>query len=216
MRQFNYPKALSFFLMLTGMAFCSANLYGQRQTREGYTSIFNGVNLDGWTIHGTEKWYIDSTELVCESRPEGKHGYLSTNKNYKNFTLLLQFKQELDGYSGVFFHSSIKGTTISGWQAEIAPPGQHTGGVYESYGRGWLALPKPENESYLKAEQWNDYHIRVINDEVWTWINGHELVHFKDEKIGRSDGFIALQIRDMPQGGSIRLRWRNILIREEK
>ena len=33
------------------------------------SKIFNGKNLDGWTIHGTEKWYVDKGELVCESGP---------------------------------------------------------------------------------------------------------------------------------------------------
>ena len=23
-------------------------------------SLFNGKNLDGWTIYGTEKWYVDN------------------------------------------------------------------------------------------------------------------------------------------------------------
>jgi len=22
--------------------------------------LFNGKNLDGWTVHGTEKWYVES------------------------------------------------------------------------------------------------------------------------------------------------------------
>ena len=50
-------------------------------------SLFNGKNLDGWTINGTEKWYVDKGELVCESGPDKQYGYLSTNKSYKNFIL---------------------------------------------------------------------------------------------------------------------------------
>ena len=60
--------------------------------------------------------------------------------NIKILKLTMDFKQEANGNSGVFFHSSIDGTTISGWQAEVAPPGLHTGGIYESYGRGWLII----------------------------------------------------------------------------
>jgi len=39
---------------------------------------------------------------------------------HKNFILTLQFKQEANGNSGVFFRSQIpEGVKISGWQAEV-------------------------------------------------------------------------------------------------
>ena len=28
-------------------------------------SIFNGVNLDGWKVYGTELWYVKDSELIC-------------------------------------------------------------------------------------------------------------------------------------------------------
>lgn len=177
-------------------------------------SIFNGRDLTGWTINGTEKWYVDSShEMVCESGPDKQYGYLSTKKDYKNFILTLDFKQEANGNSGVFFRSSIEGVKISGWQVEVAPTNMHTGGIYESYGRGWLIQPKPEDEAQLKQGEWNTMKIQVINDEVTTWLNGHQMVYFKDEKIGKGEGFIALQIHD---GGGIKVRWKNIKITELK
>ena len=99
-------------------------------------SLFNGKNLDGWAIYGTEKWYVENGELVCESGPDEKYGYLGTDAVFTDFDLTLEFLQEADGNSGVFFRSSVEGTTVSGWQAEVAPAGFHTGGIYESYGRG--------------------------------------------------------------------------------
>ena len=69
--------------------------------------IFNGKDFTGWTIHGTEKWYVEHSELICESGPDKQYGYLSTSKNYKNFILALEFKQEANGNSGVFFRSQI-------------------------------------------------------------------------------------------------------------
>ena len=173
--------------------------------------MFNGKNLKGWTIHGTEKWYVENRELICESGPDKDYGYLSTDKSYKNFELTLKFKQEANGNSGVFIRSSIEGVKISGWQVEVAPTGNHTGGIYESYGRGWLIQPKPEDEKILKTGEWNDMKIRVVNDEVTTWLNGQQIVTLKDEKIGAGTGFIALQIHD---GGGIRVRWKKIKINE--
>lgn len=179
----------------------------------GFKKIFNGKDLTGWTIHGTEKWYVENGELVCESGPDKQYGYLSTDKNYKNFILELKFKLEANGNSGVFLRSGIEGTKISGWQVEVAPPDHHTGGIYESYGRGWLIQPTAEGEKALKADDWNSMKIQAINDEITTWLNGKQMVSLKDEKIGRGKGFIALQIHD---GGGIKVRWKSIRIKELK
>ncbi len=176
-------------------------------------SIFNGKDLTGWTNNGTEKWYVDNKELVCESGPDKQYGYLSTTKNYKNFELTLQFKQEANGNSGVFIRSTIDGTKISGWQVEVAPENLHTGGIYESYGRGWLIQPKPEDEKWLQMGKWNAMKILVNGDEITSWLNGHKMVYLKDEKIGKGEGFIALQIHD---GGGIKVKWKNIRIKELK
>ena len=174
-------------------------------------SLFNGKDLSGWKIHGTEKWFVENGNLVCESGPDKQYGYLSTDKTYKNFELTLEFKQEANGNSGVFFRSSIDGVKISGWQCEVAPVNHHTGGIYESYGRGWLIQPDSTKEKYLKTGKWNKLKLKVIGDEVTTWLNGHQMIYIKDEKIGAGNGFIALQIHD---GGGIKVRWKKIMIKE--
>ena len=197
---------MKYLLILYSLFFLSAG-----NLTPGYKKIFNGKDFTSWTIHGTEKWYVENGELVCESGPDKQYGYLSTSKYYKNFILTLKFKQEANGNSGVFFRSTIDGVKISGWQAEVAPLNQHTGGIYESYGRGWLIQPNPLHEKYLKEGQWNDYKSEVTGDEVTTWLNGHTMVNLKDEKIGQGKGFIALQIHD---GGGIKVRWKNIRIKE--
>jgi hypothetical protein len=173
------------------------------------TSIFNGKDLSGWTIYGTEKWYVEDGLLVCESGPDQEYGYLGTEKEYSDFELTLEFKQGADGNSGVFFRSSIDGTKITGWQAEVAPPGSNTGGIYESYGRGWLIKPDPEKDKFLKFGEWNTMKVRVAGDLVETWLNGNKMITFEDEKIGKAKGIIALQIHS---GGGIKVQWRNLNI----
>jgi hypothetical protein len=173
--------------------------------------LFNGKNISGWQIHGTEKWYVENGELICESGPDKEYGYLSTLKSYKDFVLKLEFKQEANGNSGVFFRSSVNGTIIKGWQVEVAPIGQHTGGIYESYGRGWLIKPVPEKEKYLKMGEWNRLKIQVKGSKVTTYLNGHEMIQLQDDKIAAGEGGIALQIHS---GGGIKVRWRNLKIKE--
>ena len=174
------------------------------------TSLFNGEDLSGWNIHGTELWYVEDGLLVCESGPEAKYGYLSTEKFYDDFILTLEFKQEANGNSGVFFRSTLEGTKISGWQVEVAPPGSNSGGIYESYGRGWLIQPDPEKDRALKMGDWNQMKIKVVGNKVTTWINGTQMISFSDEKIGQGKGSIALQIHD---GGGIKVKWRKLKIK---
>jgi hypothetical protein len=173
--------------------------------------LFNGKDLRGWKVHGTEKWYAEKGELICESGPDKEYGYLATEKTFKDFELTLEFKQESNGNSGVFFHCSLQGTKIAGWQAEVAPPGHHTGGIYESYGREWLIQPDSAKEKVLKGDDWNTMKVKVKGDEVTTWLNGVEMISLKDQKIGSVTGQIALQIH---AGGGVKVRWRNIKVAE--
>ncbi len=194
------------FLILIPLAFillsCNSSLNKIR--------LFDGKSLDGWTIYGSEKWYVEDGELICESGPEAEYGYLATNDFYDDFELSLEFKQEADGNSGVFFRSTVEGTKISGWQVEVAPPGKFTGGIYESYGRGWLIKPEPEKDSALKMGDWNTLKIKAVGPVVTSWLNGVEMIQIEDQKIGAGKGAIVLQIHD---GGGIKVRWRNIMIK---
>lgn len=174
-------------------------------------SLFNGKNLDGWNIHGTELWYVENGILICESGPDKGYGYLSTEKFYDDFDLTVEFKQEANGNSGVFIRSTFEGTKVSGWQVEVAPPGSDTGGVYESYGRGWLIKPDKEKDKVLKMGKWNKMRIRVVGNQIQSWLNGTSMISLEDEMIGKGKGSIALQIHD---GGGIKVRWRNLIVNE--
>lgn len=175
-------------------------------------SLFNGKDLKGWIIYGTEKWYVENGLLVCESGPDEEYGYLGTKKHYKNFELNLDFKQEADGNSGVFVRSTIEGVKISGWQVEVAPKeNQTTGGVYESYGRGWLIKPDPEKAKVHIDEDWNHLKIIMVDDTLTSWLNGVQMITITDEKIGEGEGSIALQIHS---GGGIKIKWKNIVLKK--
>jgi len=195
------------YLIIPAVILFTVPMTGHAQTE----SLFNGEDLSGWKIYGTEKWYVEEGLLVCESGPEEKYGYLGTEKQYRDFDLTLEFKQGANGNSGVFFRSSIEGTRITGWQAEVTPPGSNTGGIYESYGRGWLIRPDPEKDKYLKFGEWNTMRVRVQGERVETWLNGQPMITLEDEKIGKATGIIALQIHS---GGGIKVYWRNIRITE--
>jgi hypothetical protein len=173
-------------------------------------ALFNGIDLTGWVNHGEEKWYVEDGMLVGASGSQGGYGYLATDKDYYNFILRVQFRLEEDGNSGVFFRSKLNGTDIKGWQAEVAPPGNNTGAIYESGGRGWLNEIPDDRENILKPDEWNDMVILLKDDKVMTWLNGELMTNLNDETIAEGRGVIALQVHS---GGSVAVKWKNIFIK---
>ncbi|WP_254562322.1 3-keto-disaccharide hydrolase [Dyadobacter diqingensis] len=210
MLKFKFLAACCAVILFTSSAFLAIQGDGTI-TKKKTVKLFNGKDLTGWKINGTEKWYAEKGELICESGPDKEYGYLTTDKFYKNFDLSLKFKQEANGNSGVFFRSTVDGTKVSGWQVEVAPPNHDTGGVYESYGREWLVKIPDEKEGFLKMGEWNTLRIRVVGPKVQTWLNGNAMVDFDDAKIGAANGSIALQIHS---GGGIKVRWKDLILEE--
>jgi hypothetical protein len=182
-------------------------------TGSNTVSLFNGKNLKGLQRHGKGKWFVDKEgNLVGESGPSEDYSYLATDKGYQNFVLNLQFKQKTNGNSGVFFHCTFSGKDLKkGWQTEVAPPGHNTAGIYESYGRGWLAKPDSSKDSVLQMGKWNKMKVRVSADTVDTWLNGTHMVHLVDRKIGAHSGPIALQ---MHKGNNVGVRFKHIKLTE--
>jgi len=189
----------------------------EAQTKAGWVSLFNGKDLGGWKANGEEKWVVEQGTILGESAAN-KYGYLTTEKTYRNFDLGLQFKPEAYGNAGVFVHSRITGMDpehgpdIAGMQVEVDPSrGKHTGGLYESGGREWVALPTAEAEKALKPGEWNNLQVSVHGNHVVTHLNGVKVADFTDLAPRFTDGVIGLQIHT---GGGVKMRWKDIYIRE--
>jgi len=183
----------------------------------GWTRLFNGKDLSGWHNHGQEKWVVDQGAILCESAAN-KYGYLATEKSYRDFDLRLKFKGDAAGNSGVFLRSRIlgidpqHGPDIEGMQVEVDPTlGKHTGGLYESGGRGWVSMPSEEAEKALKTGAWNDLEVQATSNHIVTILNGTKMVDFTDPSPKFTEGVIALQIHT---GGGVKVRWKDIEIRE--
>jgi hypothetical protein len=177
--------------------------------------LFNGKSLEGWKAYGQEKWVVEDGTILGESAA-GKYGYLVTHQEYRDFDLRVKFKGEANGNSGLFFHCHITGSSdtgpdIQGIQAEVDPtPGQHTGGLYESGGRGWLIQPTAEGEKALKPGEWNELEVSAHGNHIVTQLNGVKIVDYHDPSPKFTEGAIALQIHT---GGGVKVRWKDIEIR---
>jgi hypothetical protein len=190
----------------------------QKPPEGGWQALFNGKDLTGWKKNGDEKWIVEQGTILCESTAN-KYGYLTTEKTYRDFDLRLKFKGEATGNSGLFFHARITGIDpehgpdIEGMQVEVDPSiGKHTGGLYESGGRGWVIMPTPEGEKALKPNEWNDLEASVHSNHIVVRLNGVQVTDYNDASPKYTDGVIALQIHT---GGGVKMRWKDIYIKEK-
>jgi hypothetical protein len=198
--------------------FLGAALVAQAPPQTTWMPLFNGKDLTGWKNNGDEKWVAEQGTILCESTAN-KYGYLTTEKTYRDFNLRLKFKGEAAGNSGVFFHSRITGIDpehgpdIAGMQVEVDPSvGKHTGGLYESGGRGWVKMPTAEGEQALKPGEWNELEVSVQGNHIVTRLNSVMIVDYTDTAPKFTDGVIGLQIHT---GGGVRMRWKDIFIQEK-
>jgi hypothetical protein len=193
----------------------TAQAFAQATAEKSWVSLFDGKDLSGWKTNGSEKWVVDDGAILGESTV-GKYGYLTTEKTYRDFNLRLRFKCETDGNSGVFTRSRITGESaqtgpdIVGMQVEVDPT-RHTGGIYESGGRGWVALPTPEGEQAIKPRDWNDLEILAQGNHFTTRLNGVQIVDFTDPAPKFTEGVIGLQLHT---GGGVKIRFKDIYIQE--
>jgi hypothetical protein len=168
--------------------------------------LFNGRDLNNWVAYGTELFYVEDGSIVVESGPDKQYGYLATREYYDDFDATFEFNQVSDGNSGFFFRSVVFPTArVNGWQVEVAPMNRHSGGIYESYGRGWLFQPPVE---HLK-EGWNKMRVKVVGNNATVWLNDIEVTNLTDDAFAQRQGRLALQIHD---GGRIKVLFRNLKV----
>jgi hypothetical protein len=188
--------------------------------REGsWQPLFNGTDLTGWKIYGSEVWEVADGAIVGKSGPKKLEGYLATDKSYEDVHVRGQFKMLGEGNYGLFYHSTITlredgYPMIAGIQGEVDPiyPSK-TGWLYESYKRGWLIEPAYDipAAAALRPGDWNEIEIRVQGPRTTTWVNGVRAIDFTDPAPNLTQGSLALQLHT---GGAEGIVWKELYNRE--
>src|SRR5262249_46014114 len=69
---------------------------------DGWVSLFNGKDLEGWVQRGGKaKYRAEAGEIVGTSVPKTSNSFLCTKRDYADFILELEFKVDPDLNSGV-------------------------------------------------------------------------------------------------------------------
>ncbi len=174
-------------------------------TEQGFTSLFNGKNLDGWQGMGgsTTNWAAKGGMLSCTGQKGSQ--WIATKKEYANFDLRLEFNIPKNGNSGVFIRAPKEGAPwVAGMEIQVLDdhgdkwknlkPAQFTGSIY--------AVQAPGKRATKKAGEWQTMRIVCQGAMCDVWINGEHVVKGDLAKLAkthtqpglkRKSGFIGLQ-----------------------
>jgi hypothetical protein len=214
----------------------------------GWTSLFNGKDLTGWVERGGHaKYFVEDGCLVGEALGGNvTNSFLCTTKNYDNFILELDFKDDPMLNSGVQIRSEWydhptsvewKGKTIKipagyvhGYQVEIdadvARKRLWSAGIYDERRRLWLYPGQLGGDKTEFSEQgakifipndWNHLRIEAVGDSIKTYLNGVLCANINDSMT--PTGFIGLQVHhigDKDFKPGVQIRFRNIYIKHVK
>ncbi len=171
------------------------NYLAQMPKEEGFVSMFNGENLDGWQgmlLDGNpikiarlsdaerakareeankkmfENWSVKDGQIVFN----GHGANLVSVKNYKDFELIVDWRITREGDSGIY----LRGTPqVQIWDTSLVRVGAQVGS-------GGLYNNNPDNiRDPLKVAdnpvgEWNTFHIKMIGENVTVYLNGELVV----------------------------------------
>jgi type 1 glutamine amidotransferase len=177
-----------------------------QDNEEGFVSLFNGRNLDGWTPakENPESFSVHDGQLVVKG-PRSHLFYTGDvhGGQFKDFELKLQAKTMPNANSGVYFHTKYQdeGWPNAGYECQVnATHGdpKKTGSLYGVVNVVVLKDGQPEprgGENIIrdappnKDGQWFDYHI-IVKDRVITLkVNGETTVQYTEPEGGPRSNF---------------------------
>jgi hypothetical protein len=218
---------------------------GAAKPPPGFTALFNDQDLTGWRggetfdhrkllampdneraekiaawtasmkeankDTGKPHWYIENSELVND----GHGAYATTEKDYGDFELLLEYKTVPKADSGIYLRGCPQVQIWDYTEQTKFPLGADKGS-----GALWNNSPgTPGKDPLVLADkpfgEWNKVRVLMVGARVSVWLNGklvvdHALMeNYYDRKTPiPPKGPIQLQTH----GGEI--RWRNLFVRE--
>jgi hypothetical protein len=206
---------------------------------DGFKSIFNGKNLDGWD-GDPRLWRVEDGAIVGETtaaNPAKRNTFLIWRGGKPaNFELKAEFRMPNVGFanSGIQIRSweGPEKWRVSGYQPDMDAEDEYTGICYGEGFRGILTQrgqkvvigpdhkPKvveqfadsKELAKAIKKHEWNEYHIIAQGNRIIQKINGQLMCELTDEDtVARQDGLIALQLH---AGPPMKVEFRNLRIKE--
>jgi hypothetical protein len=202
-------------LALMGFVGCPAGWAGDA------VPLFDGKSLQGWKqLGGAADYRVVDGAIVGTTRPDTPNSFLVTEKNYSDFILEFDVRQDVGPTnSGVQFRSlstpDFQNGRVRGYQTDIDPsPRQWSGSLYDEAQRGWLytAELNPPAKALYRYGEWNRYRVEALGSRLRVWINDGAAADVIDPAI--REGFIGLQVHSINKAEEAgrTVSWRNITL----
>ncbi|MFK7849454.1 MAG: DUF1080 domain-containing protein [Akkermansiaceae bacterium] len=165
---------------------------------EGFVTIFNGTNLDGWKVSEKPDSFSIQDGMIVAAGPRAHCFYMGADgkANFKDFELRLDVMTKKSANGGVFFHTTWQetGWPKQGYEVQVnntQKDWRKSGGLYAVV----------DNKEPFKDDEWMKYIIRVEKGVINVSINGKEVVkdfkpEGKQDKLVEAGGTFALQAHD--------------------
>jgi len=191
------------------------NQLSEEERAAGFRLLFDGKDLTGWEHNGKPGSFTVEDGAIIGNRPDKSPlaYWLSTDREYADFELRLQYKLSPGGNSGVFIRAPHQGrTSRMGMEIQLLDDGQKkgqprvgdTGAIYQVVAsRAYVSRP---------AGQWNDLCILCDGPRVKVTLNGQVvndamMSEYEALRSRPHKGFIGLSAHTRPVCfRSIRLR----------
>jgi hypothetical protein len=216
----------------------------------GFVPIFDGKTLKGWHVSAKTghsraskhksggRWVVKDGAIVGSQDVPGNGGIVITDKQYGDFEVVLEMRNDFGPDSGLFLRSSDTGKC---YQAMIDYHAD--GNLMGIYGEGIGGKPHVKNfnfkqkvseiqvvpyppfpcpvsaadwPTFWNPKEWNELRARIVGNPptITTWIKGVKFMEYTDtEKRLPNTGGIALQVHGGGRGQGF-VRYRNVRVKE--
>jgi len=186
-------STLSAFALLFTGAVCAEE--------EGFKTIFDGKNMEGWKINeNKDSWKLEEGALVAKG-PRSHIFYVGDKEPFTNFEFKIDVQTKKGSNGGVYFHTQYQET---GW-----PKFGFESQVNQTHGdpikSGSLYQVQNVSVAAAKDDEWYTQHIIVNGKHVTVKINDKTVVDYtepegkeagKDFTRKLDKGTFALQAHD--------------------
>jgi hypothetical protein len=168
----------------------------------GAMPLFNGKDLEGWSLDRAEKCEFTVTkngELQVKNGP----GQIDTTADLENFVLQAECKVNGDGVNSGFFFRTLREGRWAGYESQInnrmkdgdatKPADFGTGGIYRR---------QPARRVVAKDHEWFTNTIVADGPHMAVWVNGYQVSDWTDKRPEKENAREGLRLK----GGAIAIQ----------
>ena len=191
----NYQRTLSLICVLTCLTFVDAlaqtthNSLSKKEEKQGWSLLFNGENLDGWTSVGKDTppetgWTVENGVLTVNKAGSRRGGDIITKEMYSDFDIYFEFRLTKAAKSGLkyFFDNYEK----EGWQGckyqvmddDFHPDAQLGRNGNRTTGSLYDVFPPTGKKQMKPTGEWNSGRVVAKGAKVTHYLNGKVVLKY--------------------------------------